>query len=168
MSENTKEYVISLLEGYADTTRKIALLRYELEHPALITPDEMIDALSFAKGTGEGHAAGHISNKTMYIAMNYQNEAAHANSEIMDDIATTLMPMEREADRLQHYISLLEEREQIVLRQHYFEHRSWDTIGSKLAATPRTAQNLCKSAVTKLTELYEFSTLFSRNDIGKS
>lgn len=160
MNVNTKEYVIGLLEGYTDSARKIALLRYELEHPALITPDEMIDALSFAKGTGEGHAAGHISNKTMYIAMNYQNETAHANSEIMDDITVTLMPMEREADRLHHYISLLEEREQIILKQHYFERRSWEEIGKAVPSTPKTLRKIMDVAVSKLCEMYSFTTKF--------
>lgn len=43
MNEQIKRTVISLLERYPDTVRKISVLRYELEHPA---PDEMIDVPS--------------------------------------------------------------------------------------------------------------------------
>lgn len=50
MNHNAKDQVLSLLRNYRATKRKIEQLRYELEHPARVTPDEMIEAMNFAKG----------------------------------------------------------------------------------------------------------------------
>ena len=69
MNHNAKDQVLSLLQSYRATKRKIEQLRYELEHPARVTPDEMIEAMNFAKGDGEGRPSGSVSNKTLYIAM---------------------------------------------------------------------------------------------------
>ena len=75
MSTLSTNYVMSLLQNYRATKRKIQQLRYELEHPTHVTPEEMIEAMSFAKGEGKGRPSGSISNKTLYIAMNYQDAA---------------------------------------------------------------------------------------------
>ena len=48
MNHNAKDQVLSLLQSYRATKRKIEQLRYELEHPARVTPDEMIEAMNFA------------------------------------------------------------------------------------------------------------------------
>ena len=78
MNHNAKDQVLSLLQSYRATKRKIEQLRYELEHPARVTPDEMIEAMNFAKGDGEGRPSGSVSNKTLYIAMNFQSAADEA------------------------------------------------------------------------------------------
>lgn len=154
MNKQITNVVISLLEQYHDTKRKIAVLRYELEHPATVSPDEMIRAMSFAHGDGEGHAAGHISNKTLYIAMNYQTEAARLSGENMDEIMRQLIPLEREVHRLEHHLSLLPSRAQTVLRMYYMEKMPWEAIAEALSSTPRTAQKLRVAAVAQLAELY--------------
>ena len=41
MKENMKNLVITFLQNYRATKRKIEQLRYELEHPARVTPDEI-------------------------------------------------------------------------------------------------------------------------------
>lgn len=75
---NFTDHVTSLLQNYRATKRKNQQLRYELEHPAHVTPEEMIETMSFTKGDGEGRPSSSISNKTLYIAMNYQDAADRA------------------------------------------------------------------------------------------
>ena len=65
----TRTYVVRLLEFYQKRSKQIELLHYELYHPADISENEMIGALALAHGEGSG-AGGHISDKTLYIAMN--------------------------------------------------------------------------------------------------
>lgn len=48
--ESAKALVVQYLEAYNDRARKIALLRYELGHVAQVSPNEMIDAMSFSLG----------------------------------------------------------------------------------------------------------------------
>ena len=88
MNHNAKDQVLSLLQSYRATKRKIEQLRYELEHPARVTPDEMIEAMNFAKGDGEGRPSGSVSNKTLYIAMNFQSAADEANAALTHDLVS--------------------------------------------------------------------------------
>lgn len=73
MTKTTQMKIIHLLEEHTDNQRKIALLRYELQHPATITPTEMLEAMSFAKGTGEGKTIGSVSDKTHHRQYRKEN-----------------------------------------------------------------------------------------------
>lgn len=117
MNHNAKDQVLSLLQSYRATKRKIEQLRYELEHPARVTPDEMIEAMNFAKGDGEGRPSGSVSNKTLYIAMNFQSAADEANAALTHDLVSRLVPLEQEINRLEHYVALLEPRQTEVIRR---------------------------------------------------
>lgn len=54
------KYVLKLLESYNERERKIAVLRYNLEHPAKVSRSEQIEAMNFGHGDGLDHSAGHI------------------------------------------------------------------------------------------------------------
>ena len=95
MSNLSTNYVMTLLQNYRATKRKIEQLRYELEHPARVSPDEMIEAMNFAKGDGEGRSSGSVSNKTLYIAMNFQSAADGANAALTHDLVSRLVPLEQ-------------------------------------------------------------------------
>lgn len=41
------KYVLKLLESYNERERKIAVLRYNLEHPAKVSRSEQIEAMNF-------------------------------------------------------------------------------------------------------------------------
>ena len=81
MSADMKSYVSELLEGYRARERKIAVLRYDLEHPSEVGVTEQIEAMNYGSGEGAGHSKGHISNKTLYIALNYEEQAKQLNAE---------------------------------------------------------------------------------------
>ena len=84
------KYVLKLLESYNERERKIAVLRYNLEHPAKVSRSEQIEAMNFGHGDGLDHSAGHISNKTLYIALNYEEQAERMNAESAHEIAKEL------------------------------------------------------------------------------
>ena len=46
MNSDTRTYVVNLLENCQERQRKIALLHYELEHPAHISETEMIRTMA--------------------------------------------------------------------------------------------------------------------------
>lgn len=157
MKTDTRARIISLLETYQQRTRQIALLRYELKHPPHISPNEMLDAMSFARGDGLSNSKGHISNKTLYIALNYQEQTDKMNAAATDEIAVRLVELEHEQDRLEYYVSLLEQRHSDVIRLLYFEGRSWDEIAKEVGVVVRTAHKIKERAVDKLTEMYLFA-----------
>ena len=126
MDKDMRAYVVNLLETCQERRRKIALLHYELEHPAHTSEAEMISAmaLGYGNGSGGGHPDGHISDKTLYIALNYQSKADKLNADIKEEIVVQLVELEQEQARLEYYTSLLEKRQALVICLAYFEGRS--------------------------------------------
>ena len=162
MSEDAKKCVLHLLEEYRKNIRKIAQLRYELEHPSLVSPAEMMEAMTFAKGTREGsRPVGYVSDKTLYIAMNYQEAAASLNDESREEIVSKLIPLEREVDRLEHYIQLLPTQQATLLRCHFFDGVGWSELCAEMRLSPKTLRKLREEAVDALTEMYEFAGVLS-------
>lgn len=107
---NVKDYVVQELESYPRTLRQIAVLRYELEHPVQVSTEEMLDAMAFARGEHFGVAPGHVSDKTLYIAMNYRQKANEVNAEISGEISAKLLELEHKKNRIEYYVGMLDSR----------------------------------------------------------
>lgn len=158
MNVEMKEQVVKLLEGYTERERQIALLHYEMLHTARVSSEEVIDSMSLGHNDGMGGSSrGHISNKTMYIALNYQERMECMNGEVMNELAMQLLELESKQKRLNYYVSLLERREADVIRLTYFEGCSQDTVSEALGVVPRTMRRIKKDAIKKLTSMYDFA-----------
>ena len=159
MNSDTKSYVVNLLETYQERKRKIAMLHYELEHPAHTSEAEMISAMALGPGAGrnDSHIEGHISDKTLYIALNYQSKVAKMNADTKEEIVVQLVEMEHEQKRLEYYVSLLAYRQAEVIKLTFFERCSQNDVARKLAIVPRTVRRIKEEAVDKLVEMYSFA-----------
>jgi len=158
MNSNMKSHVINLLETYLKREQQIDLLHYEMRHTARVSPEEVIDGMSLGHSDIPGGSVkGHISNKTMYIALNYQERMERMNEESMNEIAQCLLELEAEQDRLRYYVSLLEKREAAVVRLSYFEGVSQDVAAESLGIVPRTMRRIKREAIEKLVEMYSFA-----------
>lgn len=101
MNIDTKTYVVGLLESYQKRSNQIDLLHYELSHPARVSENEIISALALGHGNGEGgHPGGHASDKTLYIALNYQARTDHENCYTAEEVVGQLVALERAQERL--------------------------------------------------------------------
>ena len=140
MDKDMRAYVVSLWESSQERKRKIALLHYELEHSAHASEDEMISAMALGHGdsSGGGFPDGRISDKTFYIALNYQNRTNKLNSDTKKEIVLQLVELEQVQERLEYYTSLLEKRQTLVIRLAYFEGLSWDEVAKEAGAAVRT------------------------------
>ena len=105
MTVDTKTYVVGLLESYQKRSKQIVLLHYKLSHPARVSENEMIGALALAHSDGGGHPSSHASDKTLYIALNYQDRTEEANQIGADDVVEQLVVLERDQERLNSYVS---------------------------------------------------------------
>ena len=150
----SREEIERKLEDYLIMEREMAVLQFELEHPALVSEEEMQEAINYAKGDGLGGTKGYISDKTMYIALNYQQMTERLNKENMTGISTRLMNLKQEVTRLKYYISLLDLRQSQVLRQVYFEQRTNEEVAKHMNLAPRTVQDIKRRAIDALTEMY--------------
>ena len=159
MNDDMKSHVVSLLETCQERKRKIALLHYELEHPAHTSEAEMISAMALGHGAGgsSGHVEGHISDKTLYIALNYQSKVDKLNADTKEEIVVQLVELEQEQKRLDYYISLLNERQAKVIKLTFFEGCAQNDVARKLAIVPRTVRRIKDEGVDKLIEMYSFT-----------
>lgn len=155
MDRNTKEQVMNLLKTYKMNKVKIDVLRYELEHPAHVSPEEQMEAMIYGHGDSMEHPSGHVSNKTLYIALNYQDKANAMNAAVRDEIAVQLVKLEQEQNRLTHYVSLLEPQQMEVIQLLYFEGLTQNVVEKKLGRSAKTVRKLRNTAVEMLSAMYE-------------
>ena len=163
MDKDMRAYVVNLLETCQERRRKIALLHYELEHPAHTSEAEMISAmaLGYGNGSGGGHPDGHISDKTLYIALNYQDRADKLNADIKQEIVVQLVELEREQKRLDYYISLLNERQAKAIQFFYEKELTQGEVEKLMGLSAKTVQKKKKEALDALVVMYEFISDFS-------
>lgn len=149
--------VLEQLENYQIMIRQIELLRYEIRCAEQISPTEMIEVMTFQKrGANDDHTDTYPTN-VPEIAASYQHAAAKLSGEVVEELISKYAGICRERDRLLHYIGLLNQRQQAVIRKYYLEQQSWSEIADSMNSTPRTAQRLRQQAVNDLAELYAFA-----------
>ena len=102
----------------------------------------MLDVMQFARSDGSGRTVGHISNKTLHIAPNYREQAARIHVESLDDISREFVSLMEEPDRLEYFASLLEPRQEKVLRLICFEWVPLEMVVEKLGVTVCRVQNI--------------------------
>ena len=157
MNNDMRSYVINLLETYQERTRKIALLHYELEHPARTSEAERISAMALGHGAGgSSHTEGHISDKTLYIALNYQSKVDKLNADTKEEIVVQLVKLERDQKRLDYYISLLDERQINVLQLLYVKKLPQGEAEKMMGLSAKTVRKLKNEALNALAEMYKF------------
>lgn len=163
MDRDMKLRVTRLLETCQERKRKIALLHYELDHPARTSESEIISAMALGHGDGSGggHVDGRISDKTLYIALNYQSKADKLNADIKEEIVVQLVELEQEQRRLEYYVSLLEKRQAEVIRLIHFEGHTQNEVATELAVVPRTVRRIRNEALDKLVDMYSFAKDFA-------
>lgn len=116
----------------------------------------MIGALALAHGEGGG-TGGHISDKTLYIAMNYQQRTENAKQETRTEIVSQLVELESQQERLSYYVSLLKARHAELLKLLYFEGFSQEECAKKLDIATRTVRRIKDDAIDELAEMYSFT-----------
>lgn len=158
MNNDTRSYVVNLLKSCQERKRKIALLHYELEHPARTSEAEMIGAMALGHGTGSGggRTEGHVSDKTLYIALNYQSKVDKLNADTKEEIVVQLVELEQEQKRLEYYVSLLQKRQSALIQAIYFDECSLDEVAERLGIAPRTVRTVKRAALEQLVGMYEY------------
>lgn len=156
MKTDMKSTVTELLETYGERARKIALLRYELQRLAGVSADEVIDSMSYGHNDGISSGKGYVSNKTLYIALNYQEQVEKLNREAVNEINKQLVELEEIQDKLTHYISLLDDRQKLVIQVLYVEKLSMRECEQRMKISAKTIRKLRNEAVSTLEGMYHF------------
>ena len=152
-----RKLVKTILASYPSKKKQISVLRYELEHPSHVSEEELIESLSLAKPAADGgKSPGHISNKTMMIALQYQDAAARMNGDVVAEIAQELSALEAEVERIDYYLTLLDEGQALVLRRYYIEQKPWAEIEAEFGLSQRALIKRRDDGVGELAEMFGF------------
>lgn len=157
MSEKAKDQVRELLENYSYRERQIKVLRYDLAHHSDVSEEDTIKALALSHGEGGGHSTGHVSNKTLYIALNYQGQVERENTAARAEIVTQLVSLERTQERLKYFVSLLNKRQSSVIELTCFEGYTQEEAAKQLGISKRTLQTIKAQAIEALAAMYDFT-----------
>ena len=140
MENDMQEYVLSLLENYVQKSKEISLMRYELQHATPVTPEEIIEVMSLTRR--ENTEEVNLPHDVERIAACFREIAEKINQDMTDGTASRYLSLLRERDRLLHYVSLLNPRQQTVIKEHYFLQKSWTEISKIMEITRRTVYKI--------------------------
>lgn len=167
MDVETRTYVMGLLESCRKRENEITLLRYELNHFSGATSSEMIDVMAFPHSDyAMPSGSGNVSDKTLYIALNYQERLECVNSASRGEIAGRLVALEREQKRLFYYMAMLGKRPEQVLRGLYLLGKSQQTLAAEIGVVPRTVRRIRDEAIERLITLYSYAEAVHENILG--
>lgn len=153
--QEMKQHVLKLLREYPSLNKKIALLKFELEHPKAISDTEILESMTFSKDNSQSApTVGHISDKTCRIALTYKEEAAKQNQLQLTEIASELESIERKKDRLEHCITQLPEDQAAIIRGIYFEGKEQKRVSNDLHISDTTIKRGRDRALESLTDMY--------------
>ena len=155
MEKDMNQYVLSLLENYPQMIRRIELMRYELRFTKAVTPQEMIEVMTYARKGTQGIAD--MPHDVPGIALSYRDITERLNQEIISEALEKYMGLLREQDRLLHYVNLLSAREREIITAYYFDQRSWSEISKSLGISPRTAYAIRSQAIDELATMYSYA-----------
>jgi len=153
-----KMKVLRLLKTYPEMQQKATQLRFELENLAVISEEEVIDSLTV------GHVLNHdgrkpcsgISDKTMAAALKYKDVMAAMNNETASEVMRELRMVESELRRLEHYLSLLPERQGVIIKRYYIEGRKWEDIEKELHVSRRVLLYHRDAGLEILASMYDY------------
>ena len=155
MGKEVNQYVLSLLETYPETSKRIELMRYELYSSMVVSPQEMIEVMSFSKKDAEANAK--YPHTVPEIALCYKEIAQRLNHEVAESVMETYVSMIRERDRLHRRISLLAPRQAEIIQEYYIHRNSWGDIAKNMGISLRTAYSTRQQAVDALVQMYTFT-----------
>lgn len=84
----------------------------------------------------------------------YREKAEALSAEAIAEITAELLDLIQEQDRLKYYISLLEPRQERVLRRTCLERAGQDAVAEELGVTVRRVQDIKAQAIAELAEMY--------------
>ena len=153
----TREDIENLLKNYRGWKKKITLLEFERNNPSRATELEVLGGLALARPLIEGAGlSGHISDKTMQIALSFRDKTERMNCGTLLDIDQELEILQTRIDKLDFYVSQLDEKQAEVIRGHYFEGKSWAHLQKKLHISSRTLSNRRNGGLDALIAMGEY------------
>ena len=147
--------VLNKLRGYGELERRKKQLAYELKHyKEIVTDEDVIEALNYKKGTGERVSGVQPGNITADVAAVYREKAIGIKLQNKREIQEELEQLKAEIRRITYYVGLLDKKQANAVRIHYLKGNSLYQTAEMIGISVATVKRMLKTAVTKLTDMY--------------
>lgn len=155
----TNEMIVGKLEAYNSVKEKLALLCYELSHPAQITDEDYLEAVAIGSPRMDPSTKGCGSNldKTLGLALSYREKADRLNAEVVSEVFREWQELQTEINRMDFYMGLLSAEHRQVLQMYYVQSKKWTEIESETSVPKRTLMRRRTEAIDRLTEMYNYT-----------
>lgn len=164
-SPKIRTQVIEDLKSYHQLKKKLALLRFEQEHPARVSDDEVIDSMALSRPVSDSiRATGFISDKTMRIAAQFRDTRDRLNQSTSIEIAQELHAVEQQISKLEFYVSQLEDKQAEVIQKYYFERKTWNELQVEMHLSPRTFLKRRDDGLDSLVSMYTYLGQICKSD----
>ena len=90
MDNKPIDQVLDQLEKYQETTRRLELLRYEIQHLDRVMPSDVIEMITFQKDVADSNRDTPYPKAVPEIALSYRQVAERLNAEAVDELTSNL------------------------------------------------------------------------------
>lgn len=151
-----RDYVIYLLEHYNQMRSEIDTLKFELRNLSRMKDTEMIEAMTFSSPLKDGEKvdSGSVSDKTIEIALSYQEKLERMRKTARQAVSSRLSDLCTTTERLDFYLSKLPAAQAAILKEYYFENYSWRDLQELKGISAKTLLRHRDDAIRRLTDMY--------------
>jgi len=151
----TYEEMVGILKGYNGIKNRIMLLEYEIANSEpILTGEDVIYQMALNDLPMYNHENQQYG--TDIIALTYAKKADRINVRQKLELTDEVRLLKAQTDRLEYYISLLDERQATVLKQLYFESKTLTETALCMRISESTVKNVRRAGIKKLIEMYSF------------
>lgn len=153
-----RDRVIQELKRYPQKQRRADLLRYELAHPPNLSEQEVIEELALSPAADGAAPSGHISNKTMQIALQFREATQRMNEEAVLQISQELYTLEADIQKIDYYISLLNKQDAAIIQASYMTAhlQAPSALAAEFGLAKRALTSRRNAALDELAEMFAF------------
>jgi DNA-directed RNA polymerase specialized sigma24 family protein len=150
---STYETMIQFLKNYKQLRSRVLQLEYEIaESRPLVDEDEVIVSMALQEPpVGEGSVK---ITGTEHIALSYADKAKRINFTYKQELTDEYLILKKDKERLEYYLSLLDDRQEKVLRLLYFEGKTIAVTTEELEISQTTLKTTRRAGIQKLVDMY--------------
>lgn len=147
--------VEALLTNYKELKRTLDLLAFRIKYFSGLSGDHIIEELTFTSPQGERVTTSGVSDKTLRIALEYQNVSYNQGKEILQELIGRHNALKSDIDFLELCISLLEKELSDVATDLFINGMDSAQIGAKYNLSRSSINRYRLKAIAEITKMYQ-------------
>lgn len=139
---------------YQELKKEQKVLKFQISRFKGITPDDIIESMTFSHAEGERVQTSGVSDKTGKIAVNYKKIADRENDEWFSYLISRLEYVNDEIDFFEYALKELSDKIREIIWDMVIVHMSWADIEEKYHISHAALGRYRKNAIKELEIIY--------------